>query len=349
MSDLSLWESDVKRAFEEKYPALFKEWDFKEGSVETVLANFPDLKEHALGYAMGRRVGKNVDDSIEWLRDATEYPQWFTKGIQNLVGPIEPGLHVIAAHSGCGKTAFAQNQVRWFERNKIGCEVLPLEVPAKRAQAWYAGMCEGVPRWKFLRKDLLTTSEIDRVRKRIEELREATVVWSSAKNMKAEAVVERLTLTSMLGIKVMIVDHLHHVTLEGDTTKGMDELVRRLSEKAGELDMQVIAMAQFRKSLERGAKWRVPDIETIKGASAIVEVSESVMLINRAVQREKLSQFKAYLKGQATPQEFEASNTMVLSLAKSRNGLPLGTIKLNIEADTIRDCVDWDVINREDQ
>lgn len=308
-----------------------------------ILDKYPEMLEKSQDMRITRITQKNVKDAHTAIDNRLPPTTWFTEGLNSLLGPIPFGISTIAAHSGCGKTAFAMNQIAHFEECERGCYVWPLEVAPDVAMRWFAGMKLGIPRFRQVDGDL-TDTERSELKQYVDDLLDSYPIWAGHSGMTDVNILTELAKAQEYGFRNIIIDHIHHVTIEQrDTVRGMERLVRDMSDFAHEKKMRILMFAQFRKGLERGAKWRIPDPEMIKGAAAIVEVSESVVLISRAVDPDKLDAWRNYTKGgEVAPNLFEKRGAMVVSLAKSRSGKDCNTVEMTIANDKITDGYGWD-------
>ena len=131
----------------------------------------------------------------------------------------------------------------------------------------------------------------------------------------------------------------------------MSDLMHELKAESEASRISVVLMAQFTKTRERGAKWRYPDVEAIRGSASIIEMADTILLLSRAVDPAKAEAFKNYVvNGEGSPETFERLNTMLVHLAKSRIGLPLRSIKLHhSDQGQMADDHDWHELNPQDR
>lgn len=203
-----------------------------------------------------RKLGQGTKPTVEETPVSTGIPDLdeLLKG-----GPLLGQLVIVAANSGCGKTAFAINMVRHALRQGYFCYFCTGEMGAEEITTRFIGQEAGVDATR-VRLRRLRSSEVERVFTAATRLGEFApqLQFDTDGDITATAFCGRLRRQFALhGTRVAVLDYFQRLRLDDQNPKDTESTrlhnaIRMIQQTAKELGILVIAVAQLNKNrLER--------------------------------------------------------------------------------------------------
>lgn len=231
--------------------------------------------------------------SGEVVRDVLKYAQerhenrgqmlgWTTgfPGIDDkLLGLRRKRLHVVAAKTGVGKTAFALNVLWHSAAAGAKCYVVSLEMGVEELGLRLVSAASGVP---GLRVECGTLEEADwpRLANGVGRISELPITWpESPPTTLAGIRAECQALKRKQGLDVLVVDYLQlvHSDRGGESREQQVSAISRgLKLLATELDIAVVALSQLNRKQDRHVE---PQLADLRDSGAIEQDANSVLFL----------------------------------------------------------------------
>ncbi len=307
-----------------------------------LLKQFEHLRPRVVRSLLRDQQAKTVKAAVDWVsEDRSAYPKWPWESVQKAVGPFGKGnVITVGGVPGNGKSALGLNVLRYLAEAGVPCSYVPLEVSAHVAMSWVAGHRLGFPRWWF--ENGLTEAEAEKVKAEMIELKKLPIYFDPRDSMTPAVLIEHAEEVAVTGTRVVIVDHLQHLSYEGrNLRQEVGEAMKVLKATAKKLGITFLVFSQLsRRQGDRLQRWRIPDLSELKETGYIEQISDIVLFVHRGLKEDSREAVKAYQEGRGPVSDFEEPDTLYLHVAKHRFGLRTGhSIRLHIHNDKITEDV----------
>lgn len=260
-------------------------------------------------------------------RDLTDAPTWGWTDLRNLAGPMLPGeLVVVGASTGNGKSTLLMSQMDHLAGTQVATLYVPLEVDPEacrwRWACWKLGI-DFVPvaRGEWWKLPEGTQEAIDGV---LDEQDQNPFVHF--------ATPKRITLPELArwcrkgvddyGVRAIMLDHFHRMDFGSDARSmrvTVTEVARRLKDLARELNVALIAAAQFNRGGDKLDPYMPPSIDRLKESSGIGEEADHVYMLSRRLRPDvSESDLKAFRLGHKSERDLMDPGTMAVTCRKHR-------------------------------
>lgn len=278
-------------------------------------------------------------------RNSSLDPEWPWGVINDLAGPLLPGLLVvIGGYAGNGKTAFLLNIARALLGRDVAWAFFGLELADETLTQLFAALDCGLPRHDVI-ENTLTEAERRALVGSIEALAVKSPLMHFVPDPEAtaDAVAQRTyELHRARGVRVVILDHLHHLNYDtaASLRTGVSQAVRTLKSVAKELGVTFLVSAQLRRASDDKAQaYRTPGLSELMESGTIEQVADIVLFTHRQVQPGKFDLLRAFQRGDPAIRvsDFALPSRMGVTLAKHRFGRPVGiTVSLHLHTPSDR-------------
>lgn len=296
-------------------------------------------------------------DAMKWLeRDLSVEPTWFSKKLNDFVGPIMPGLTLLCARPSNGKTTAVCNQIihsanQTNQKVLVFCLETPAGVMRLSLAAIECGFNPGLVRvrdWSSLPDGAMQAV--------VKKMGEQSARWGKRLRIVDD---DRISLSDLLrhlnaahadGYSLVILDHLHEVAwgdnpdnVTADMTEGMHKIREILRSFASEdKPLRLLAACQLKRpsGYDVLEEYMQPPPSAIKQSGAAEEVAPYVYMLYRALKDGVTAgDLKAVRDGQMPLTEVAEDGAMNIAAAKQRDrGQIKGHhIKLWVQDDRILD------------
>jgi replicative DNA helicase len=308
--------------------------------------------------AVRAEVVAQEDDALSWLdRDLSVEPTWWSRKVTAFAGPIMPGITLVCARPGNGKSTLVNNQILHVANDPSQkVLVVPLETPPSKLRITLAAMEEGLNPGLVRRRDwsALPPDAKDRI---IRRMGQQSAAWGGRVRMVNE---DRITLDHLLDklrwaheerFTLVIVDHLHEIAwtdhpdqLTAAMTEGMRRIREALREYEGtDAPVRLLAACQLRRpsGFDPLEEYMVPPLSAIKQSGAAEEVAAYVYMLYRSLRPDVTAgDLKLVRGGQATVADIAEIGATRLYCAKHRDDGQLKgqEITLYIQEDRLLDA-----------
>lgn len=236
-------------------------------------------------------------------------------------------LWTAAAESGHGKTTFAMNVVNALVGLGKRVYVIGLEQAACVLRVYIAALQLGFStryalanRWRDLPPSAQGAIESALVE---QETEGELLHFSDIDFLTLRTLPAVLAEAQAFGADLVLIDHVHHVRVEGSNTAGeFVKLCQLLSDFAKKQQIPVLAMAQLNRGQgpqDRLKPYLPPNVNSIQMGKTLEQVSSVVLGLYRPLRpgmtRGAMSQIRA---GLASVKDYLKPNTMAVSVLKSR-------------------------------
>lgn len=259
-----------------------------DGYEAVILARRPDIA-----------AGRQADDAIALLnRNPSDFLRWPFRDF-GLYPAMTPGsVNVFAAGSGIGKTTAMLSMIRRWVAAGVGCYVLPLESQPRtfrvgmlcHALGIHAGQAlTGELRRRELEGDATAKAQRDQLKAALRALPNDSQVMDnlyvgSERAITARKLAAAAAHARMLGMQVLIVDHVDHVG-DDDERSGNNAIaeskrvLHTALDAALKYDLQVLLTSQLNSSgsrVDRLARFAPPQLEHLLLHTYKVQVAEQI-------------------------------------------------------------------------
>lgn len=224
------------------------------------------------------------------------------------------GVHVVAARSGVGKSAFKRaairKQLRTSQEMKIG--VFSFEMDPDEIITGFVSAMTDTPHTEVMEGGM--PAHIIAAYKEL-ETHEKQLFLRAGKRMNVKEVQEQSREWFQEGVKIIYIDYLQKLTVNHkDYRIGTNENVLALADLAQELSIPIVCLAQ----LNRGSAGQRPAIHHLQESSLIEQEAKTIILLDRFMKTEDDDAHRKYKIGGhiRTLHETEA----IAIIAKNRFG-----------------------------
>lgn len=243
-------------------------------------------KRGALGDAA--RMAGQVREEMLWSMypDLASAIPWPWRSLEALVGRMLAGEHhLVAARTGVGKTTFLLNVIRHLVRIEHSpVRILPFETPpAKLLKLMAAVELRYDPRIVARSEwDKLPAAAPDAIEEHARLLTSPPVsyelTWGRQGSMTPVEVYRELDVAADLGCRIVVLDHLHRVAIDGRNQEAeLRALMRQLKDRIEKLDITLLSGAQLNRGDRDPLRRYLPPLDTdLRGAGALEEEADGV-------------------------------------------------------------------------
>jgi replicative DNA helicase len=239
---------------------------------------------------------QQVTDALMHLEGSfSEEVDWPWETLTDLVGPPLAGeLWFVGARPGCGKTTFCMNVMQHHIKNKRPILYVGMEMPPDRLRLQWAAWANDLDYKYVARKqwDKLPPGSQDMLREHLQwqyspDIR-SLVTFADDERLTVKSLNHWLSETADLGIKTVIVDHLHRMQFGGgknDPTHSMAEGVVALKTVAKQNGIRLIVAAQLKRRMGNDIleDYMPPSASDIKQTGATEQEADSIILLHRSL------------------------------------------------------------------
>lgn len=245
--------------------------------------------------------------------------------LDRLLGGLQrPGLIVLAARPGIGKSTLAMNMARHAAGRGHRVGIASLEM-GRMELAYRLLAAEGEVDSHRLRLNLVTDAEQTRVINAVGVLSDLFVFIDDTPGQPVSEVRSRARRLQMeRGLDLLIVDYIqlvHGTRRHDNRVMEMSEISGTLKEAAQEMDVPVIAISQLSRAPEQRTDHR-PQLSDLRDSGTIEQDADVVLFIYRDD-----ATYTQEAWGRMHPTEPYPQNIAEVIVAKHRNG-PVGSLKL---------------------
>lgn len=287
-----------------------------------------------------RRDGMSLDDimndaeRILFFDDADEYrvPSGFIE-LDRITSGFQPGtLIILAARPAMGKTACALSMARNIAVDfKKPVAFFSLEMKGVELVMRLLSAETEISSNKLKNASSMYPVEKDYLVKKIQELREAPIYIDDTAGLDIFQLRAKCRkMKRKYGIKIVFIDYLQLMTSSGEANKNrnreqeLSSISRQLKEMSKELDIPVVALAQFnRKADDR--PMGIPQLSDLRESGAIEQDADIVIAVHRL--------WKCGVEYDEHGDSTE--NQATLRILKHRSG-DLGKVNLRFEGKYVR-------------
>lgn len=260
-------------------------------------------------------------------RDLSDAPTWGWTDMQQMAGPMLPGeLVVVGASTGNGKSTLLMSQMDHLSSQKVATLYVPLEVDPEacrwRWACWRLGYdFVAVARGEWWRLPEGAQESIECVLD--EQTENAFVHFATPRRISfAELATWCRRGVEEHGVRCIMLDHFHRMDFGADA-KAMrvtvTEVARRLKDLARELNVALIAAAQFNRNGDKLDPYLPPAIDRLKESSGIGEEADHVYMLSRRLRPDVGGEeIKALRLGHKSERDLMDPNTMAVTCRKHR-------------------------------
>ena len=229
-------------------------------------------------------------EKVLFSENQEEYsmPSGFTE-LDKITSGFQPGtLIILAARPGMGKTACSLTMARnmAIDYNKP-VAFFSLEMTAIELMARLLSAEAEIPAHKLKRAADLTKEEREQLVRKMEQLRGAPLYIDDTSGIDIfQFMAKCRRLKSKYGIKMVFVDYLQLMTVTGDLNKGRNReqelalISRKLKELSKELNIPVLAMAQFARRAD-DRPMGIPLLSDLRESGSIEQDADLVIAVHR--------------------------------------------------------------------
>ncbi len=235
---------------------------------------------------------------------------------------------VVAGRPSMGKTAFAVNMaehIGTFAKQPV--VIFSLEMSKEQLAQRLLCSRSGVESQK-VRKNMLNTSDYERLQHAVGELAEAPIFIDDSPGMSVLTLrAKARRLAAQHGIKAVFIDYLQLMSQPGSESRQQEvsEMSRGIKALARELNVPVICLSQLNRGPEarEGHKPRMSDL---RESGSIEQDADVVMMVHRE---------EYYHDEEWKMTNPDKCGRAEIIVAKQRNG-PVGTVELQFDSSTTR-------------
>ena len=262
----------VDRCFEVTYPDVKDASDYLAASPN----GLRDLLKAAKPFTS--RQFKSLGDIISSLREGDK-KEVITRYIPK-VGFQKGWMAIISARTNVGKTAFVLNIADELTKNGVGVLVLPFERGIESVGERFLNIMSGVPSKDFASFGLSKWTELT------EEAAKRPLYF--AMPSKEQATDFMLKSHRYFDTKVVIIDHLDYMVRQVGSNRGdaIADTLQQLKKVAEDNGLILLVVSHIRKTEAAGqfiAKHKKPNIEDLKGSSALYQDPEVVVMLSQTM------------------------------------------------------------------
>jgi hypothetical protein len=260
-------------------------------------------------------------------RDVTDAPTWGWVDLRQMAGPMLPGeLVVVGASTGNGKSTLLMSQMDYLAESHVATLYVPLEVDPEacrwRWACWKLGLdFVHVARGEWSKLPEGSQESID------------CVLDEQAQNPFVHfATPKRITIGELAlwcrrgveehGVRCIMLDHFHRMDFGADAKVmrvSVTEVARRLKDLARELNVALVAAAQFNRNGDKLDPYLPPAIDRLKESSGIGEEADHVYMLSRRLRPDVSGEeIKALRLGHTSERDLMDPNTMAVTCRKHR-------------------------------
>ena len=237
------------------------------------------LAEYEEAYKM--RVDPNGPRNLHWVPGVQMPWQKMTE----MMGGLNPGLHIIAARPSVGKTAFAVNLIHFWCETGTAVLFCSLDMPDREVLRRYIAEGARVSARKAAFSP--TRADLDAMReavKRMETWPLTVVETRDVDDLRTQCMVDKAA--GKLG--VVVVDYLQLLHARALGREDAVEYARvsyvsdTLNRLANEMQSPVVALAQLNRDSTKGDNaGRLPGLSDLRGSGAIEQDAFTVAILHR--------------------------------------------------------------------
>lgn len=270
-----------------------------------------DTKSAKHTQTLAEAVSEAYDHTDAAAKGEIEFVMTGYKDLDVLLGGMDaPGLYVVAARPGQGKTAFLVSVAKNVAEAKKRVAIFTLEMKNSQIATRLLAMQSGVS-YDKQKSGKLTADEWDKFNGAVEALEDYPVILNDLPAIKPSQI--RRELNRIGKVDLIIIDYIQLADADGKYDTRAQEVAsvcKELKAIAKSVDVPILAAAQLSRAVELRHEKR-PMLSDLKESGGIEENADVVMFVYRPDQYEK----------DATP------NTAEIITAKHRNG-KVGTVEL---------------------
>lgn len=241
---------------------------------------------------------------------------------------LKPGeLHILAARTGVGKTAFALNLIKnMCIDNKHKAIFFSLEMGKREIIRRVLSICSSSASWR-MSSGVLSDEMHEKIKESVERLN--GIILSLKDSGHSDMVglrKECIRTKHKLGLDIIFIDYLQ--LMKSNTKKSFEsrhvevaDITRGLKLLAIELNIPIVALSQLSRNVKDDER---PSLCDLRESGSIEMDADSVLLLYKTIPD---------LKTQASTPVPGQPLCINLDVAKNRNG-PTGTIQLTYRPDT---------------
>ena len=222
------------------------------------------------------------------------------------------GVHVVAARSGVGKSAFSRASILKQLRasHKIG--VFSFEMDPDEIITGFVSSMTDTPHTEVMEGDM--PAHIIAAYKELEK-HEKQLYLCAGKRMTVQEVQEQTRAWFQEGVNIIYIDYLQKLTVNHkDYRIGTNENVLALADLAQELSIPIVCLAQ----LNRGSAGQRPAIHHLQESSLIEQEAKTILLLDRFMKTEDDDAHRKYKIGGHLRTLYETEAIAII--AKNRFG-----------------------------
>lgn len=241
------------------------------------------------------KVGDNKKDFKEFLFNSKKLIGTMTPSSEfnKILGGIRLSeLTTITAQSGAGKTTFGSNIISWMVRSGLPCLVLPFENKLVSIIRKYIEIESGELVYKYDEEnnELQILKSEEWVDQWLDKLNEHELYFLNKTNNnngyytidEIESILEYAV--KFYNIKIVLLDHLHFflkLSDERNERAKIDETVRRIKLWTDKYNIHILMIAHPHMTNDRDGKPQKLGLNSLKGASSIVQESDNFLIVSR--------------------------------------------------------------------
>lgn len=271
--------------------------------------------------------------------DASKFPRFPVLSLDRLAGSLAPGeLWVIGGRPGNGKSLFVHNLLAWLIDQQVPAVILGTEQEPYELRIKQACVHAGVKPRLILKpeKSEIGTTAYELAQKDVQkslwwleaEPQCRYVAWANDEYIDRSSLIRWTQWgREMIGARVVIVDHLHHMRHSGGRSawEELSETVHLAKDLAKGEGITVIAISQLRRATEAIQVYTPPALEDFAGAAAIERTANVALGLWRPLRTdlpiEDLRKLQQQAKlGHAADDRVYQPDVMAVRLLKDRLG-----------------------------
>jgi replicative DNA helicase len=312
-------------------PLLWGEvWDDEPSFDDAGFADPPKLRLTKAGEPpdFASRTSQQVRAAVELIHEdftkCVNLP-WATLAAVIGHGLLPYQLWTIAAASGHGKTTAAMNLVNAWNDQGVRVYVVPLEQPTDVMRVYLAALKLGFStrlalanRWRDLPPSAQGAIESELVSQQDEA---ELLHFSDVDHLSVSGIPAVLEEAQAFGAQVILIDHVHHVRVEGNNTSGeFTRLCQILHDFTKNRRIPIVAMAQLNRGVvrDRLKPYLPPDVDSIQMGKVLEQVSSVVLGLFRPLESWVTKAHRAVIRLGGSPKPYLKPNTMGVTVLKSR-------------------------------
>lgn len=263
-------------------------------------------------------------------QDFSEHPRWPSKKLNDTIGPLIPGITIVAARPGGGKTTLMKNTVRSLVWDQgVSCVFAGMETTPAAFRLQLAALELRYP-WDQVYLNswhTLPTGARGHLLKALREQKEIIgprLTITPEPRLKVRDALQWIEWADQSNVPVVIIDHLHEMDWgnSDNLTRDMDRGLRVIREHVAQSGkVRLLAAAQLRRpgGHDPLEEYMVPPPSAIKQSGTSEEVARMVLMLHRSLQEEATEgDLNLVRKGQQPVSSVVEEGTMSIHIAKAR-------------------------------